>query len=161
MPYFEQEKFRLTPKERAFLEALVQYEVPFMIVGMSAAILQGAPLLTQDIDLWFKKLDDPNLTKAVQQAGGAYVPPIVTMMNPPQFAGEGLNVFDIVTNAGGLASFEKEYQKAKTILVDGLPLKVLPLERVLASKKAANRPKDQVTFPALEHTLLLQKDKSK
>lgn len=159
MPSFEQEEFHLTPAEREFLEALLRYKVPFMIVGMSAAILQGTPAVTKDIDLWFMKPDDPNIMKAAQQAGGAYVPTIPTIMNPPQFAGGGLDVFDIVTNAGGLGSFDEEYKKAKTISMDGLPLKVLPLERVLASKKAANRPKDQVVFYALEQTLLVLREK--
>ncbi|MBI2338791.1 MAG: hypothetical protein HYU99_00255 [Deltaproteobacteria bacterium] len=132
-----------------------------MIVGMSAAILQGTPSVTKDIDLWFKKLDDPNIMKAAQKAGGAYVPTIPTIMNPPQFAGAGLDVFDIVTNASGLVSFDEEYKNTKTVLIDSLLLRVLPLERVLASKKSANRPKDQAVFYVLEQTLLaLQKKKS-
>lgn len=162
MPYFVEEKFILTPQERTFLEALIQYQIPFMVVGMSAAILQGAPSTTQDIDLWFQNLDNPNLIKAAKEAGGAYISCIPSIMNPPQFAGEGLHVFDIVTNASGLESFKQEYKNAKTILVDGLPLKVLPLARVLASKKAANRPKDKLAMYALEQTLLfLQKNKTK
>jgi hypothetical protein len=49
--------------------------VPFLILGLSAAALQGAPVVTQDVDLWFERLDDPRLTAALQQVNGAYVPP--------------------------------------------------------------------------------------
>jgi hypothetical protein len=38
-------------------------------------------------------------------------------------------------------------------IVEGVRMKVLPLERVLASKRAANRPKDQAQIPALEAAL--------
>ena len=41
----------LTDRELAFLRELVKTNVPFMIVGLSAAALQGAPVVTQDIDL--------------------------------------------------------------------------------------------------------------
>jgi hypothetical protein len=37
--------------------------------------------------------------------------------------------------------------------VGKLKLKVLPLERILVSKQAANRPKDQRVIPVLQNTL--------
>ena len=48
-----------TDNEAAFLAELTNTGVEFMIVGLSAALLQGAPAVTQDIDLWFKDLQDP------------------------------------------------------------------------------------------------------
>jgi hypothetical protein len=36
--------------------------------------------------------------------------------------------------------------------IDGLSLHVLALERVIASKRAKNRPKDRAVLPALEAT---------
>ena len=45
-------------KEVAFLRELKRRKVQFMIVGLSAAALQGAPVVTQDIDLWFRDLED-------------------------------------------------------------------------------------------------------
>jgi hypothetical protein len=46
-----------------------------MVVGLSAAALQGAPVVTQDIDLWFENLNDPGLARALAETGAAYVPP--------------------------------------------------------------------------------------
>ena len=40
--------------ERKVLEALNRHGVPFMLVGLSAAVLQGANTATRDIDLWFE-----------------------------------------------------------------------------------------------------------
>jgi len=39
-------------------------------------------------------------------------------------------------------------------------VKVLPIERVLASKRAANRPKDRAVIPALEAAIAAIKETS-
>jgi hypothetical protein len=41
----------LTDRERIFLLALNELGVPFLVVGMSAALLQGARGATEDIDV--------------------------------------------------------------------------------------------------------------
>ena len=53
--------------EIEFLKALVREKVDFMIVGLSAAALQGAPVVTQDIDLWFRQLPDPGIERALKK----------------------------------------------------------------------------------------------
>src|SRR5262249_9309016 len=83
--------------------------------------------------------------------GAAYVPPFG--YNPPMLAGGHSEPFDIVLSMSGLGSFEKEYKSASAIRVGGLSLKVLPLERILVSKTAANRPKDQMVLPVLQNVL--------
>jgi len=40
--------------------------------------------------------------------------------------------------------------KPAGIEVDGMPLKVVPLDRIIASKRATNREKDRIALPALE-----------
>jgi hypothetical protein len=37
--------------------------------------------------------------------------------------------------------------------IEGVLLHILPLERVIASKRSTNRPKDRAALPALEATL--------
>lgn len=54
----------LSEAELRVLTSLVRHEVRFMIVGLSAAALQGAPTVTEDIDLWFEDLHDPKFTAA-------------------------------------------------------------------------------------------------
>ena len=39
--------------ELRLLRVLLKRKVRFMIVGLSAATLQGAPVVTQDVDLWW------------------------------------------------------------------------------------------------------------
>jgi hypothetical protein len=57
----------------------------------------------------------------------------------------------------GVASFRTEYQRAKWIEWQGVPVKVLPLERVIRSKEAAARDKDLAVLPMLRNTLALKK----
>ena len=62
----------LTDVERTFLEELVASGTSFMIVGMSAADLQGANIGTQDIDLWFRSTSDGGLDRAARAAGSMF-----------------------------------------------------------------------------------------
>jgi hypothetical protein len=141
----------LTAAERQLLEALQRRGIRFMLVGASAAILQGANTATKDIDLWFENVADPGIGAAVQEAGGIW---ISFGMRPPQIGGEKLgDRFDVVTHMHGLGAFVDELPNAVSIPVDGLDLWVLPLRRIIASKRAANRPKDLAAIPALEEAL--------
>lgn len=144
----------LSDAELRLLESLVRHEVKFMIVGLSAAALQGAPTVTEDVDLWFEDLQDPRLRSALNAVGAAYVPPFE--LNPPMLAGGGTQPFDIVLRMDGLRSFPEEHRDALEITLGSVAVKVLPLKRILASKEAANRPKDRLVIPVLRDTLLAQ-----
>ena len=137
--------------ELRLLQVLLKRKVRFMVVGLSAATLQGAPVVTQDVDLWFENLGEPKISQALQEVGAAYVPP--GNFNPPMFAGAGAELFDIVLRMDGLATFAEEAKNCVEIPLGRQKLKVLSLERILASKLAANRPKDKLTIPVLRDAL--------
>lgn len=143
-----------TDRELRFVRELVNHQVRFLIVGLSAAALQGAPVVTQDVDLWFRSLEDPGLSAALQRVGGAYVAP--TLHAPPMLAGEGLELFDIVLRMSGLRSFDEEWANAVELTLGDVVTRVLPLTRILASKRAADRPKDRAVVPLLEEVIALQ-----
>jgi hypothetical protein len=48
-----------------------------------------------------------------------------------------------------LASFRTEYRRTKLIKWEGVPVRVLPIERVIRSKEAAGRSKDLAMLPVL------------
>ncbi|RMG43221.1 MAG: hypothetical protein D6719_04190 [Candidatus Dadabacteria bacterium] len=137
--------------ELKVLKSLVDNGVEFMLVGLSAAALQGAPVVTQDVDLWVKDLGDPRFHKALKSAGITFVPSIG--FNPPGLAGQGAELFDLVLNMSGLADFDQEKEHALTIDLEGIAVPVLSLSRIIASKKAANRKKDRLVVPILEDAL--------
>lgn len=146
-----------TEKEEAFLRELARHRVAFMIVGLASATLQGAPAVTQDVELWFRDLADPGIGKALDKVGGAYIPPIGG--NPPMFAGAGVELFDIVLRMDGLRSFQEEARRAIAVSLGGVKVKLLPLARIIASKRAANRPKDRLVLPVLESALIATRER--
>ena len=149
----------LAPPELAFLRGLVARNVRFLVVGMTGALLQGARGLTEDVDLWFEDLDDPRIDEAAREAGGFYVSGFG--MRPPAVAGDALgDRFDIVTHMHGLESFVEEFERSDIIDLDGLELRVLPLSRIVASKRASDRPKDRAVLPSLEAALAVLDDES-
>jgi len=137
--------------ELRLLGVLLKRKVRFMVVGLSAATLQGAPVVTQDVDLWFESLGEPKISRALQEVGAAYVPP--SDINPPMLAGAGAELFDIVIRMDGLGTFADEIKNCVEIPLGRQKLKVLSLERILASKLAANRAKDKLAVPVLRDAL--------
>ena len=80
-------------------------------------------------------------------------------MRPPAIGGDALeDRFDVVTHCHGLADFIVELESAVSVSVEGVELKLLPLERIVASKRAANRPKDVAALPALETALAVRRE---
>jgi len=122
-----------------------------MVVGLSAAVLQGAPVVTQDVDLWFKDLSNPQFQDALRSVKGIYVPPFGA--NPPLLGGNGLELLDIVTTVHGLKSFNEEYAGSKKLKLGRITVRVLPLARILKSKRSLKRKKDLAVIPILEDVL--------
>src|SRR5262249_30905365 len=116
----------LNESELRFLRALLRRKVRFMIVGLSAAALQGAPVVTQDVDLWLEDLSAPQIREALRQVGAAYVPP--SILNPPMFAGGGVELFDIVLTMHGLGTFSQELQNCVDVALGRHKLKVLRVD---------------------------------
>ena len=141
----------LTSAERALLEALNALGVRYLIVGMGAALIEGAPGTTQDLDLWLEGIDEDQLREATRRAGGLYTSGFG--LQPPAVGGKGLDRVDLVLSASGLESFDQEFSNAREYLLEGVRVRVLPLERVIVSKRAAQRAKDSAQLPMLEAAL--------
>ena len=125
------------------------------MVGLSAAALQGAPIVTQDVDLWFEDLNDPRIGESLREVGAAYVPS--SILNPPMFAGGNVELFDIMIDMHGLGTFPEELRNCIEVSLGRQKLKVLRVDRILASNRAANRPKDRLVIPVLEDSLATHK----
>ena len=57
----------------------------------------------------------------------------------------------------GLRSFATEFKACRLGRLEGQPVRILPLARVIASKRAAGREKDLAALPILERTLRLKR----
>lgn len=141
----------LSDAELRILRSLAEHNVRFLIVGLSAAALQGAPVVTQDVDLWVEDLSDPRFREALRAVDATYVAPL--LYNPPMIVGPDTEPFDIVVGMSGLRSFTEEYASSLEFPLGESRIRVLPLDRIVASKAAANRPKDQLVLPVLRDVL--------
>ena len=112
-----------------------------------AAIRQGAPIMTVDYDFWvpLPKRQYVRLLAVVRQLGGTIRAPTVYELS------DGTQV-DIVFEPDGLRSFAVERKHSLTGKIAGERIRILPLSRVIASKRAAGRDKDIVVLPVLERT---------
>jgi len=92
--------FALTSAERALLAALNRRGVRYLVMGLSAAVLQGAPVSTQDLDLWIERPGDETVKQAAADAGGFWIPAFG--MQPPGIGGHGLERIDVVRTSSSL-----------------------------------------------------------
>jgi len=136
----------------AFLQALKEEEIPCILIGMMAAVEQGAPLTTIDYDLWVKlpEREYVRLLAIVQRLGGT------TLARTFYELSDGTQV-NAVFSPDGLRSFDTEYKRSRDSTLGGQSIRVLPLDRVIASKRAAGREKDLAALPVLERTLRLSR----
>ncbi|MFC2149474.1 hypothetical protein ACFLQ8_02115 [Candidatus Auribacterota bacterium] len=148
-----------TRKEIEFFKELNKAKVPHIIVGLSAAAMQGAPLVTKDVDIWFKNLNDPKLQKVLKKCKITFIPTI--NMNPPIITGTGIELIDIVTHVHGVEDFDNVYKKCVKIKVADVAFRVLSLRDIIRSKESLNRKKDSLVLPVLRDTLIVQKSKKR
>jgi hypothetical protein len=142
----------LTEAERRFLSALERRGVRFLVVGMSAALLQGARGATEDIDLWFGDPSDAEIGAAAREVGAIY-------LSGSFGIGALGDRIDVVTHMHGLGSFDEEASRAVRATIEcDLELPLLPLERILVSKRATGRAKDAAQIPALEVALTVLRE---
>jgi hypothetical protein len=147
----------LTDAEKALLEGLRARGVRYLLVGMGAALIEGAAGTTQDLDIWLGSIDPAKVGDAARQAGGFYTSGMG--LQPPMIGGPGFERLDLVVNASGLDPFDVEYARAREHEVDGIRVTVLPLERVIVSKRAAGRLKDKAQLPLLEAALAARRER--
>jgi predicted nucleotidyltransferase len=146
----------------ALLRALTQSGVEFIIVGGAAATAHGSARLTSDLDLVYSRSRE-NIERLV-----AAIRPFRPYLRgaPPdlpfQFDLETVNVglnFTLTTSAGDLdllgeitsgGRYEQLLSDAIPIRLFGLECLCLGLDRLIAVKRAAGRPKDLEAIAELE-----------
>ena len=136
----------------AFLKALREAEIDCILIGAMAAIEQGAPLMTVDYDFWVRLPERQyvRLLSIVRRQGG-------TVRARTLYELSDSTQVNAIFKPDGLRSFETEWKQCRLSRLENVPVRVLPLARVIVSKRAANREKDLAVLPILERTLRLAK----
>jgi hypothetical protein len=136
----------------AFLKALREAEIDCIFIGAMAAIEQGAPLMTVDYEFWVRLAERQyvRLLSIVERLRGTVRARTLYELSDSTQVNASLK-------PDGLRSFETEWKQCRLGQLENVPVRVLPLARVIASKRAANREKDRAVLPILERTLRLAK----
>jgi predicted nucleotidyltransferase len=133
--------------------AIRDVKLEAVLIGNAAAALQGAPVTTVDFDFLFRPRPR-NLTKlkAIARSLGA------TILRPYYPASDlyrqvrdedGLQV-DFMGTIHGVRSFAGVTDRASTIAIGGVELRVAALTDIIRSKRAARRPRDLAVLEVLE-----------
>jgi hypothetical protein len=140
------------PPLARLIDALRAEKTRFIVVGMTGALLQGAPATTFDVDLWVD-LPERQYIRLINLAKnlGAQMLANTVVVFPGDVT---VNFIYAVT---GLRSFSSEFRQSRQLRWMGRKIHVLPLERIYVNKKAAGRPKDLAHLPLLEQTIGMQK----
>ena len=156
------------------LHVLDKHGVKFVVIGGFAAWMQGAPVVTTDVDIVYettaKNIEAlvialTNLNATYRNQPGRTLEPNAAGLAATTAAGHHL----LRTRAGNLdvlrtaAGFDYTTLAADTIRleIDGCKIRFASLEKIVAMKERAGRPKDLATLPTLRAALENDKDNLK
>ena len=136
------------------LKCLNKAGVDYILVGGWAVNMYGYIRATVDLDVWI--LADADNAKKVYSAVAEFGAP-VSAMKPEEFAEYGM-IFqigvapcrvDIISKISGV-SYADAVTRAVPKTIDGIPVRIISLEDLIANKKASGRAKDLADVEVLE-----------
>jgi hypothetical protein len=157
-----------TQSFRRILEILEAHGVEYVVVGGVAAVLQGAPVTTFDIDT-LVKVDTENaerVLRALHDLDARYREHDSLRPTAADVAAGGhlllltnSGPLDVLGFIGGGKRYEDVANRADTVRVGSLSIRVLTLEMLVDEKKALGRDKDLAALRLLE--VLIERRKAK
>ncbi|HEV8247422.1 MAG TPA: nucleotidyltransferase [Polyangiaceae bacterium] len=144
-------------------EVLCSHRVEFFVVGGVAAALQGAPVLTQDVDILYL-IEEANLLRlkraldelnAVARGDPRMLRFDETHLRTAghKLASTDAGPLDVLGSINEGLSYQDLLGSTEELEVMGHAIRVLSLERLIELKRALARPKDLAMLPVLEATL--------
>ena len=138
---------------RPLFASLNSRDVEYLVIGGVAAIAHGVPRLTLDLDILIRATPENarGLLRAFEDAGlgtAALTTVDELLANEVVIFKDRIRV-DVQTRTPGI-DFEDARRRSVTIDVEGVPVHLLSIEDLIASKRAAAREKDLQDVEALE-----------
>lgn len=152
------------PGERLLVE-LIDGEIELIVVGGLAAVLQGAPIVTFDVDIVHRRTPEnvDRLLELLLRHGAYHRLDLANRRLPPArdaLMGHGhLNLsvgdakLDVLCEIEGTAGYEELVDDTVAVPFHGKTVKILNLRRLIQAKAFAGRPKDRMVLPILISTL--------
>lgn len=149
-----------------FWKALQNENVKYIMIGGYATNMHGYQRFTGDMDIWIE--DGPENRERLRKAFNTYglgdFPMLATLEFIPGWTDFHLNNglrLDVMVGVKGLEqySFDECLEMAALGEIDDIMVRFLHINHLIASKKAANRPKDQIDVIYLEKIKELQENR--
>ncbi len=148
----------------AIIEGLIKADIQFILVGGLAAVVQGAPVTTMDVDILHDRSSETisKLLKFLKSINAIYRRPDNKIIVPKEedFSGMGHALFSTRLGPLDVLSFieqEKTYHDLieQTVEIEfrGHIIHVLDIRTLIDLKKTSKDPKDRQRLPVLEETL--------
>lgn len=147
----------------ALLRLLARHQVVFIVVGMTAGVLQGAPMLTFDLDILYARTPENllRLLEALKELDARFrgdprrIAPNLTHLESVghKLFETKLGDFDVLGSIDDNLSYEDVLTDSIAIDLDGVTVQTLKLARLIEIKERAGRPKDLAALPILRSTL--------
>jgi hypothetical protein len=138
------------------LKRLIDFNVPFVLIGGMAARIHGSHLPTEDVDVCIPT-DDATMDKvhaALQAINPRYRfrPDRMRMHDEPvRLHGmknlnleTDLGVIDLLGEVSGIGKYDEAFAKSRVTTIFGMTMRILDLNALIASKSAAGRTKDKL-----------------
>lgn len=149
------------------LRVLTRHEVDFLVVGGVAAQLEGAPILTLDLDVLYDKTAQniDRLLAALRELKARYRDPAGRHIEPdPVKLGTmrthllltELGALDVLGSIGSGLTYQDLADRTVSYELGETRVRVLELAAVIETKEQANRPKDHAALPVLRQTLAMK-----
>ena len=149
---------------RRALTVLASHEVECIVVGGISAILQGAPVVTLDLDVVHRRTPENvrRLVAARRSIGARYrhdprglVPEEAHLLGPGHnLLQTGCGPLDALGAIDAGLAYDDLLPDSEVISIGpGLAVRILSLRRLVELKSAAGRPKDLAVLPTLRATL--------
>lgn len=148
----------------AILEGLIKARVDFILVGGLAAVVQGAPVTTMDVDIVHDQSPE-NITKLfkfLESVDAIHRRPDNKVIKPNKDDISGMGHALFTTRLGPLdvlavieegKSYKDLLEHAVEIEFRGHTIRVLDLKMLIQFKRASRDPEDRQRLPVLEETL--------
>lgn len=154
---------------RQILRTLLDHDVNFILVGALSAVLQGAPVMTVDVDIVHQRTDKniDALLDALAKFDAYFRGHSGKKLEPTKghLASAGHQL--LTTNFGPLdllgaieegLTYEQLLADSIDVAFDGQSLRVLSLAKYVELKEGSERPKDRARVPMLRETLQIQQN---
>ena len=132
--------------------------VRYLVIGGQAMRLEGLPRFSMDWDVFIPPRDIDNIEKINAALGDMLDIPLEPLGKKEEYFIQTYQtpygILQFHLGGPGLPVFESAFtERVKRELESGLVVPCLSARHLLASKKAANRPQDQVDIEFLEEKL--------